>query len=65
MDVDIYLKGLGISFVDYRPKEVAYISIKGVKLQYSTSNIDQKISFILNGFQVTFQSLPKNLKKHP
>ena len=54
MDVDIYFKGLGISFVDYRPKEVAYISVQGVKLQYSQSNLDQKILFVINNFQVFF-----------
>jgi hypothetical protein len=61
MDVDLYFKGLGISFVDYRPKEVAYISVQGVKIQYSQSNIDQKVLFNINNFQVTFCFVTVNL----
>lgn len=52
MEVDLSFKGFGISLIDSHPRELAFISISGVKLEYSISNIDQKVDFIIQNFQV-------------
>lgn len=41
MDIDISLKGIGISFIDNQPQELVFLTIDDIFLQYNTHQIKE------------------------
>jgi len=41
MSVQLYLKGLGLSFLDNQPKELIYVTLDDIELRYSAKTITE------------------------
>ena len=42
MDIDISLKGIGISFIDNQPQELVFLTIDDIFLQYNAHEIKEQ-----------------------
>lgn len=49
MDIDVSLKGIGISFIDNLPKELIFLTIDDIFLQYNTHKVKELLNEALDG----------------
>eukprot|EP01114_Cavostelium_apophysatum_P004048 TRINITY_DN1418_c0_g1_i1.p1 TRINITY_DN1418_c0_g1~~TRINITY_DN1418_c0_g1_i1.p1 ORF type:complete len:3212 (-),score=1062.70 TRINITY_DN1418_c0_g1_i1:26-9661(-) len=55
IDFKANLAGFGLSVIDRTPREMLYISARGLDFSYSSSNYDQKMEIKLQNFQIDNQ----------
>ncbi|KAL7754164.1 Vacuolar protein sorting-associated protein 13 [Sorochytrium milnesiophthora] len=55
MNVSLRLEGVGISLVDRRMQELAYLTFKGVQLTFRDTNVYQSMSFVVKWIQIDNQ----------
>jgi len=51
----LVLEGIGISIIDQMPQEVMYISFDKINIEYSNSNLDQKLEATIKSVQIDNQ----------
>jgi vacuolar protein sorting-associated protein 13A/C len=53
--LDVDLEGIGISFINHRVIEVVYLSLEGLKLDYTASSVAQSVTLSCNTVQIDNQ----------
>ena len=53
---ELSFAGLGLSLVDERPQELAYLTVRWLNLAFSDSNIDQTVELTIDAIQLDDQS---------
>jgi len=57
IDVQANLPQIGISIIDHHPRELIYLSAKGINASFSKSNFDQKVELKVDHMQLDNQLL--------
>eukprot|EP01122_Echinamoeba_exundans_P003714 TRINITY_DN1378_c0_g1_i1.p1 TRINITY_DN1378_c0_g1~~TRINITY_DN1378_c0_g1_i1.p1 ORF type:complete len:3355 (-),score=763.88 TRINITY_DN1378_c0_g1_i1:110-10174(-) len=69
MEINLSMKGFGLSLIDDRPQELLYLTMQTVSVKITQSNIDQGIELIIGQGQIDNQlylsPLPIILYAHP